>query len=105
MGVPTGVKLGGAQGSGGSLTFFLSLPRSRNTEEPPAPPGPPGSGAAPPGLALPPPPSAVFRLDRVVPSDPGGIRRALAQLRPKPGTPAPGLPPPAGTDTPQAPPP
>lgn len=64
-----------------------------------APKGRGGRGAeeaAPsPGLALAPPPSAsaVFRLDRVVPSDPGGIRRALAQLgaapRPAPPGPAP----------------
>uniref|UniRef100_F7AHS1 Proline rich coiled-coil 2A n=1 Tax=Monodelphis domestica TaxID=13616 RepID=F7AHS1_MONDO len=58
----------------------------------------------PPGLPLPPPPpssSAVFRLDRVIHSDPAGIQQALAQLssrqggaaapggppRPKPGAP------------------
>lgn len=58
----------------------------------------------PPGLPLPPPPpssSAVFRLDRVIHSNPAGIQQALAQLssrqgnvaapgghpRPKPGPP------------------
>ncbi|XP_069739052.1 protein PRRC2A-like, partial [Phaenicophaeus curvirostris] len=62
--------------------------------------------------ALPPPPAALFRLDRVEPSDPGGIRRALAALgahgkgppRPTAAPTAPGLPPCGPPRPPAAPP-
>ncbi|XP_075411475.1 protein PRRC2A isoform X4 [Tenrec ecaudatus] len=72
-----------------------SWPSPKNRSRPPE--------ERPPGLALPPPPpssSAVFRLDRVIHSNPAGIQQALAQLsnrqgsaaagghpRPKPGPP------------------
>lgn len=73
-----------------------SWPSPKNRSRPPE--------ERPPGLPLPPPPpssSAVFRLDRVIHSNPAGIQQALAQLssrqgnvaapgghpRPKPGPP------------------
>ncbi|XP_067172983.1 protein PRRC2A [Apteryx mantelli] len=89
---------GGRGGAGGSRGDKRSWPspknRSRNAED------------HSPGLSLPPAPSAsaVYRLDRVIHSDPAGIQQALAELgarhgagpRPKGGpgpTAAPGLPP------------
>ncbi|XP_074092816.1 protein PRRC2A isoform X2 [Macrotis lagotis] len=76
-----------------------SWPSPKNRSRPPE--------ERPPGLPLPPPPpssSAVFRLDRVIHSDPAGIQQALAQLSSRQGgAAAPGGPPRAKPGAPSAP--
>uniref|UniRef100_A0A8D0H6E0 Protein PRRC2A n=1 Tax=Sphenodon punctatus TaxID=8508 RepID=A0A8D0H6E0_SPHPU len=73
---------GGGRGGGDKRNWPSPKNRSRNAEEPS------------PGLSLPPTPSAsaVYRLDRVIHSDPASIQQALAELgsrRPKPSSPGP----------------
>uniref|UniRef100_A0A8C8VQX4 Uncharacterized protein n=1 Tax=Pelusios castaneus TaxID=367368 RepID=A0A8C8VQX4_9SAUR len=75
----SGGKAGGRGGASGGRGDKRSWPSPRNRRP---------AEERPPGLSLPPAPttSAVYRLDRVVPSDPAGIRQALAEIGSRQGS-------------------